>query len=197
MRRVARERKLKRHEVAVRQRNAALGAMFRGGRTDEGVVRYAQFLGVVGQHDLAADLVHPAPGAVIELGRGEWIAGAIELRRVGVKTHRHQLVRLSRDDDFFHRQLNAKAGFRDRFLDGQIELGFGVTVIGHADLPRLFPRLGQGQRAERQRGQPVGALRHRCHGGGHRPRHVEKTGPGQRFGIYGAILVQQRLGSIE
>ena len=92
--------------------------MFRGGGADECVIRYTQFIGVVGQHDFAADLVHPASGAVVELSRGEWIAGAVELRRIGVETHRHELMRLGRDGDFFHRQLDAKAGFGDGFLNG-------------------------------------------------------------------------------
>ena len=92
--------------------------MFRGGGADECVVRHAQFFGVVGQHDLAADLVHPASGAVVELGRGQRVAGAVELCRIGVEAHRHQFVRLRRNGDLFHRQVDAKASFRDRFLDG-------------------------------------------------------------------------------
>ena len=197
MRRAARKRKLKRHKVSGRQTNPGHSGVFRGGGADECVIRHEQLFGVVCQYDFAADLVHPASSAVVELSRGDWIAGAVELRRIGVKTHRHELMRLGRDGDFFHWQLDAKAGFCDCFLNGKVKPGFRVTVVGHPDLPYLLPRLGQGQRAERQRGQAVIALRHRRHGCGHRPRHVEKTGSGQRFGIYGAILVQQRLGSIE
>ena len=92
MRRVALKRKLKRHEVPVRQGNAAYGGVLCGSGADECVVRHAQFFGVVGQYDFAANFVHPASGAAVEERRRQRVAGAVELRRVGVKTHRHELM---------------------------------------------------------------------------------------------------------
>ena len=161
------------------------------------MVWHAQFFGIIGQHDFAADLVHPASGAIIEQGRGQRVAGAAELGRVGVETYRHQLVRLGRNGDFVHRQPDVKAVFRDCFLDGQVELDLRVSVVCHPDLPCLLPWLGQGQRAKREGGQPFGILRLRRHGGVHRLCHVEKSGPSERLGVDGAVFVQHRIGGVE
>ena len=113
------------------------------------MIWHAQFFGVVGQHNFAADLEHPASGTVIELGRGQWVADAVELGRIGAEVYRHQFVRLGRNGDFVHRKHDIEAGFLDGFLDGQVELDLRVVVVCHPDLPCLIPRLDQGQRAKR------------------------------------------------